>query len=76
MAKQKQTQDEKNAATAMLYLANIPMRMKEDPDGFWQKRFTEIIPMYKKMLEESPQKTDDILAAFAWHTFTYALKQR
>ena len=76
MAKVKQTQEEKNAATALMYLANIPMRMKENPDGFWQHRFTEIIPMYKKMLENSPQMLEDILAAFAWHAFTYALKQR
>ena len=76
MAKKKISHEDELRGDALHYVMTVDPRIKADPEGFWQSRITEILPIYKDMLAKNPEHIDEILEGFAWHAFTYALKQR
>lgn len=76
MAKKKISHEDELRGDALHYIMTIGPRIQANPQGFWQSRITEILPIYKDMLAKNPDHIDEILEGFALHAFTYALKQR
>lgn len=56
------------------YLEKV--KSQESNETFWGPRMDELLPQYFVYLQNHPNELGNVLKAYAWHAFNYALKQR
>ena len=56
------------------YLKKV--KSPESMDTFWGPRMDELLHQYFVYLQNHPNELGNVLKAYAWHAFNYALKQR